>query len=77
MEIRSAQSVFIKINTNEGIYGFGEADPTWGITGETQSINLAVASDLARLLLDKDPLNIEERMREIDKFLIHNSTLRR
>lgn len=76
MEIRSAQSIFIKINTNKGLYGVGEANPTWGITGETQSISFAAASDLAKLLLNKDPLNIEERMREIDKFLIHNSTLR-
>jgi len=76
MEIRSAQSVFIKVNTNEGLYGFGEANPTWGITGETQSINLAGAVDLARLLLGKDPLNIEERIGEMNKFLIHNSTLR-
>lgn len=76
MEIVSAKSVFIKINTNEGLHGMGEANPTWGITGETQSINLAGAVDLAKLLLNKDPLNIEERMREIDRFLIHNSTLR-
>jgi len=76
MEITNAQSVFLKINTNEGLYGLGEANPTWGITGETQSINLAGAVDLAKLLLNKDPLNIEERMREIDRFLVHNSTLR-
>jgi len=76
MEIANAQSVFLKINTNEGLYGLGEANPTWGITGETQSINLAGAVELAKLLLDKDPLNVEERMREIDRFLIHNSTLR-
>ncbi|MBL7111363.1 MAG: dipeptide epimerase [Bacteroidales bacterium] len=76
MEMTSAASVFIRINTSEGLYGLGEANPTWGITGETQAINLAGAVDLARLLLNKDPLNIEERMREIDRFLIHNSTLR-
>jgi L-alanine-DL-glutamate epimerase-like enolase superfamily enzyme len=76
MEIANAQSVFLKINTNEGQYGLGEANPTWGIAGETQSINLAGALDLAKLVLNKDPLNIEERMREIDRFLIHNSTLR-
>jgi L-alanine-DL-glutamate epimerase-like enolase superfamily enzyme len=76
MEISAAQSVFIKINTDEGIYGMGEANPFWGITGETQSINIAGAVDLAKLLLHKDPLNIEERMREIDGFLVHNSTLR-
>jgi len=76
MEILSAQSVFIKINTNQGHYGFGEANPTGGITGETQAINLAGGVDLAKLLLNKDPLNIEERMQEIDRFLIHNSSLR-
>lgn len=76
MEIRSAQSIFIKINTDGGLYGLGEANPTWGITGETQSISQAGAVDLAKLLLRKDPLNIEERMKEIDRFLIHNSSLR-
>lgn len=76
MEFLSAESVFIRINTNVGLYGMGEANPTSGITGETQSINLAGAVDLAKLLLGKNPLNIEERMREINKFLIHNSTIK-
>jgi L-alanine-DL-glutamate epimerase-like enolase superfamily enzyme len=76
MEISTAQSVFIKINTDQGLYGIGEANPFWALTGETQSINLAGAVDLAKLLLHKDPLNVEERMREIDRFLVHNSTLR-
>ena len=76
MEISASQSVFIKINTNEGLYGFGEANPFWGITGETQAINLAGAAELAKLLLHKNPLNIEKMMREIDGFLVHNSTLR-
>jgi L-alanine-DL-glutamate epimerase-like enolase superfamily enzyme len=76
MEISAAQSVFIKMNTDQGLYGTGEANPFWALTGETQSINLAGAVDLAKLLLHKNPLNIEERMREIDSFLVHNSTLR-
>lgn len=76
MEIISSQSVFIRIHTNTGLYGIGEANPYWGITGETQSINLASAVDLAKLILHKNPLNIEERMREIDSFLVHNSTIR-
>jgi L-alanine-DL-glutamate epimerase-like enolase superfamily enzyme len=76
MEISAAQSVFIKMNTDQGLYGIGEANPFWALTGETQSINLAGAVDLAKLLLHKNPLNIEERMREIDSFLVHNSTLR-
>jgi L-Ala-D/L-Glu epimerase len=76
MEIINAESVFIKINTNEGLFGTGEANPYWGITGETRSVNWAAASDLARLLINKDPLDIEARMKEINRFLVHNSTIR-
>lgn len=76
MEITCAQSVFIKINTNKGFYGMGEANPYWGITGETQSINLAASVDLAKLLLGKDPLDIEQRNKEMNKYLAFNSTIR-
>lgn len=76
MEVTCAKSVFIKIITNEGMYGIGEANPFWAITGETQAISVDGAVDLAKLLIGKDPLNIEERMCEINKFLVHNSTLR-
>ncbi|MGB8951480.1 MAG: dipeptide epimerase [Candidatus Aminicenantales bacterium] len=75
MEIRSVQSLFVRINTNAGLYGMGEGNPTWRITGETQAINLAGAVDLAKLLLHKDPLDIENRTKELGQFLIHNSTL--
>ena len=76
MEITAAHNLFVKINTNEGIYGIGETSPFWGISGDTQSISLAGATDLAELLLHKNPLNIEERMGEINKFLAHNSSLK-
>ncbi|MEW6651961.1 MAG: dipeptide epimerase [Bacteroidota bacterium] len=76
MEITAAQSVFIKINTDDGIYGMGEANPYWGITGETQSMNLAASVDLAKIILGKDALNIEERNREMNKYLAFNSTIR-
>jgi len=76
MEIHNAESLFIRINTNEGFFGTGEANPYWGITGETRSMNWAAASDLSRLLLDKNPLDIEARMNEINRFLVHNSTIR-
>lgn len=76
MEFLTAPSLFIKIHTNEGINGIGEANPTSGITGETQQINLAGAKDLAKMLINKNALDIENRMREINRFLVHNSTLR-
>jgi L-alanine-DL-glutamate epimerase-like enolase superfamily enzyme len=76
MEILSAMSVLVRINTDAGLYGFGEANPTWAITGETQGINLAAAVDLAKLLIGKDPLNIEDRNQELARYLVGNSTIR-
>jgi L-Ala-D/L-Glu epimerase len=76
MEITGAQSVFVRITADDGTYGMGEANPTWGITGETQAINLAGARDLAPLILGQSPLDIEGRMRDINRHLVHNSTLR-
>ena len=76
MEITAAHNLFVKINTNEGIYGIGETSPMWMITGDTQSISFSGALDLAKLLLGKDPLNIEERMREINGFIVKNSSLK-
>lgn len=76
MEIKCAQSVFVKIITDEGIYGMGEANPYWGITGETQSINLAAAVDLAKLLIGKDASNIEQLNKDMNKYLAFNSTIR-
>jgi L-alanine-DL-glutamate epimerase-like enolase superfamily enzyme len=76
MVIDSAMSIFIKINTDTGLYGIGEANPIEKITGETREMNFSGAIDLSRLWLNKNPLNIEERMQEINRFLVHNSTLR-
>ena len=71
-----AENFFIKIETDEGIHGWGEGSPFPPIVGETQRICLAAAHDMARLLIGKDPLDIEARLREISSFLPHNTTAR-
>jgi L-Ala-D/L-Glu epimerase len=76
MEMRSAMNVFVRINTDAGIAGWGEASAFWKLCGETQAIDLAAGVDFARIVKDKDPLNIEERMNDIDAFLKNNSQIR-
>ncbi|MBC7349000.1 MAG: dipeptide epimerase [Candidatus Aminicenantes bacterium] len=55
----AANDVLVRITTDSGFYGIGEACPFPPITGETQDSNIAAARAIREILLDKDPLNIE------------------
>jgi len=75
-ETTVANNVLIKIHTDERLYGVGEASPFTPIVGETQATDLAAARDLAKLLIGKNPLDIENRLRELRNYLVHNATVR-
>ncbi len=76
MALEKAENVLIGIETNEGLTGWGEASPFHALVGETQRIDLAVAQDLRELFLGKNPLEIGQRIREMDAFLPHNPTIK-
>ena len=44
-ETTVANNVLIKIHTDEGLYGVGEASPFTPIVGETQATDLAAAKE--------------------------------
>ena len=74
--ITEADFLFVRIATDAGVTGWGEATPFAPITGDTQAINAAAAVDLARLIVGKDPLDIEGRVAEMARFLAFNSSVR-
>ena len=74
--VKGAQNILVRIQADDDIYGLGEGSPLWFITGETQAIAFEAAKDCARLLVSKNPSAIEERMRELDLLLTHNSTVK-
>src|SRR5206468_1899274 len=76
MEMRAAANVFVRINTDDGLAGWGESSPFWKLCGETQAIDIAAGIDLAKIIKGKNPLEIEDRMAEIDGFLKNNSQIR-
>lgn len=75
MEIRDARTVFVRVHASDGTFGMGEGNPLGIITGETGEGAFAVADTLARLLVGRDPLDIEGRLGELTGFLVHNPTL--
>lgn len=72
----AAENILLRIFTDEGISGVGECSPFPMLVGETQDTCFHVGQDLARLLLNKDPLQINERMKEMDALIAFNSTIK-
>lgn len=71
-----AQNVFIRVFTDEGIYGAAECSAFPYITGETQDTCLVMAKDFAALWKSKDALDIPARLQELDAFAARNSTIK-
>lgn len=60
--IAAARNVVVKIETDSGLYGWGETSPMSAITSDTQASVYALGEDLARLLVGKDALAIEDNL---------------
>ena len=63
-EMKAANDVLVRVHTDQGIMGIGEACPFPPITGETQATNVAAARAIRDLLVGKDPLAVESFRRE-------------
>jgi L-alanine-DL-glutamate epimerase-like enolase superfamily enzyme len=74
--ISEASYLFVRIRTGDGVDGWGETTPISQITGDTQAINAAAATDLAKLVLGQDPLDIEGRVTDMRGFLAFNTSVR-
>jgi L-alanine-DL-glutamate epimerase-like enolase superfamily enzyme len=71
-----AENIFIRVHTDEGLYGVGECSPLPYVTGENQATCFAVAKEFASFLKGKNPLNIEERVNELHSLIAGNTTIK-
>ena len=69
-----AQNLLVRIHTDQGLIGIGECSAFPMIAGETQATCYEMAKDFAALWKNKDPLQIESRMQELDLFTASNYT---
>jgi L-alanine-DL-glutamate epimerase-like enolase superfamily enzyme len=74
--MRYAQNIFIRIHTDEKMYGVGECSAFPMITGESQATCFEMAKDFATIWKEKNPLDIEERMADLDAGSAFNSTIK-
>ncbi len=71
-----AQNILIKVFTANGLVGYGECSAFPMIVGETQNTCFEMAKDFAKLWIQKDALQIEERMNQLHLFTAYNSTIK-
>jgi L-Ala-D/L-Glu epimerase len=71
-----AQNVFIRVHTDHGKYGVGECSAFPMIVGETQETCMVMAREFARLWKNTNPLEIEQRVDELNKLTAHNFTIK-
>jgi L-alanine-DL-glutamate epimerase-like enolase superfamily enzyme len=71
-----ASYVFVRLRTDVGFEGWGETSPLSQITGDTSSIAVAAACDLARVVLGQDPLDLEGRVADMGRHLAFNPSVR-
>ena len=72
----SAENVLVKIDTQEGITGFGECSPYMPINGESQDTCFIVGQYFAKALKDKNPLNITECIDLMDTIIYGNTSIK-
>ena len=69
-----AENLLVRVHTSDGLVGLGEGSPLPTINGETQDIAFDAARALARLLLGKDPCDIEGAVSAMNAALPFNTS---
>jgi L-Ala-D/L-Glu epimerase len=72
----NADNILILLHTSEGITGYGECSPYMSINGESIDTCCIVAQYLAKALLQKNPLEIEECVMVMDKVIYGNNSIK-
>lgn len=73
--VNSVEDVIVKITTDTGNIGYGEAPPTGVITGDTTgSIIGAIEDYISKNLIGLEIDNIEEIMLRLDKSIVKNTS---
>lgn len=73
-EIGESTSVIVKISTDEGICGYGEAAPFAPVTGENVEGVMAALKVFRQGLVGMDPMDIEGIHTMMDKVMAHNTS---
>lgn len=72
----AAENIYLRIHTDTNTVGVGECSPFPMLVGETQDTCFHVGKKLATVLIGKNPLDIAERMEDLDRHIAFNNTIK-
>lgn len=70
------ENVFVRLRTEDGVTGVGEASPYSAVTSETQQTDIAMARTLADLVRGRDPFTIAKIVDDMDMFSPNNPSIK-
>ncbi|GJM74410.1 hypothetical protein HMSSN036_66260 [Paenibacillus macerans] len=71
--ISHSETVIVKIETDEGLVGYGEGSGATFVTGESADMIVSAVLLLKRALIGLDPFSIDSIHHLLDKTLVHNA----
>lgn len=73
--VYNVEDVVVRIETESGLVGYGEAPPTGVITGDTTGAIIGAINDhISKAIMGMDIRNYEDIMIVLNKSLVHNSS---
>ena len=73
--VEAVNDIVVRVLTDDGRVGYGEAPPTAVITGDTTGSILCAIQDFIRpALLGMDVMDLDEVMEKLDGCMVHNTT---
>lgn len=74
-EIAAARNVVVKIETDSGLYGWGETSPMAAITGDSQASTYALGLEMASLLVGCDALELEPNLERLRRYCVRATSI--
>lgn len=72
----TADNIFVRLRTEDGVVGWGESSPFSPVTGETQQSDVAMGKSLAAFVKGKDAFSLTRIVAEMDAFAPGNGSIK-
>ena len=72
----AADNIIVRLRTEDGVVGYGEASPYAPVTGETQASDIAIGKSLAAFIKGKDAFSLTRIVADMEAFTPGNGSIK-